>query len=122
PNDKIFTTNIRNFSRLSARRDDFAIGIAYKENIGKAVLEIKKAISDMPYVLVEPEPMVWTEQLGDSSVNLRVYVWYPGDSFMEVVPTLPKLVKEALDRAGIEIPFPPKGPYGFASYLHDTCD
>ncbi len=106
PNDKIFTTNIHNYSRLAARRADFAVGIAYKENIGKAVSEIKKAISEMPYVLVEPEPMVWTEQLGESSVNLRIYVWYPGDSFMEVVPTLPKVVKEALDKAGIEIPFP----------------
>ena len=106
PNDKIFTTNIRNFSRSAARRADFAVGIAYKENIGKAVLEIKKAISDMPYVLVEPEPAVWTEQLGDSRVNLRVYVWYPIDSFGEVVPTLPKIIKESLDRAGIEIPFP----------------
>lgn len=106
PNDKIFTTHIRNLSKTVVRRADFAVGIAYKENINKAMSEIKKAIHDMPYVLVEPEPMVWTEQLADSSVNLRVFVWYPVDSFGDVVPILPKIVKECLDRAGIEIPFP----------------
>lgn len=106
PNDKIFTTNIRNISKNIARRVDFSVGIAYKENINKAIFEIKKTISDIPYVLVEPEPMVWTEQLADSSVNLRVYAWYPGDSFGNVVPILPQVVKECLDKVGIEIPFP----------------
>lgn len=106
PNDKIFTTNIRNLSKTKARRADFVIGIAYKENIGKAESEIKNAISDMPYVLVEPVPMVWTEQLADSSVNLRIFVWYPTDSFGEVVPILPKIIKQCLDKGGIEIPFP----------------
>jgi len=106
PNDKIFTTNIRNLSKTPVRRADFAVGVAYKENIDRVISEIKKAISALPYVLVEPEPMVWTEQLGDSSVNLRVFVWYPGDAFGEVVPILPKIIKECLDKVGIEIPFP----------------
>jgi small-conductance mechanosensitive channel len=106
PNDKIFTSNIRNISHTVARRADFAVGIAYKDNIDKAVSEIKKAVSNLPYVLIEPEPMVWTEQLGDSGVNLRVFVWYPSDSFGEVVPIMPQIIKESLDRAGIEIPFP----------------
>lgn len=106
PNDKIFTSNIRNLSRTKARRADLVTGIAYKENIGKVETEIKTAISDMPYVLVEPEPMIWTEQLADFRVNLRVFVWYPTDSFGEVVPILPKIIKQCLDKAGIEIPFP----------------
>ncbi len=106
PNDKLFTSNIRNLSKTKARRVDFLIGIAYKENIEKAEIEIKNAISKMPYVLVEPVPMVWTEQLADSSVNLRIFAWYPTDSFGEVVPMLPKIIKQCLDKAGIEIPFP----------------
>jgi small-conductance mechanosensitive channel len=106
PNDKIFTSNIRNLSKTKARRADFLIGIAYKENIEKAEIEIKNTISEMPYVLVEPAPMVWTEQLADSSVNLRIFAWYPTDSFGEVVPILPKMIKQCLDKAGIEIPFP----------------
>lgn len=106
PNDKIFTANIRNLSKVLARRADFAVGIAYNENIEKTITEIKKALATLPYVLVEPEPMVWTEALADSSINLRVFVWYPSDSFGEVVPILPKIVKECLDRAGVEIPFP----------------
>jgi small-conductance mechanosensitive channel len=60
----------------------------------------------MPYVLAEPEPTVWIEQLADSSVNLRVLAWLPRDDWDFVGPILMKKVKEALDGVGIEIPFP----------------
>jgi small-conductance mechanosensitive channel len=103
PNDKIFTTNIRNLSKTKARRADFMIGIAYKENIDKAEIEIKNAVLELPYVLREPSPTVWTEQLGDFRVNLRVFVWYPSDSFGEVVPLLPKIIKQYLDKAEIKM-------------------
>ena len=106
PNANIFTTNIRNLSKVVARRADFAVGIAYKEDIAKAISDLKQAIAHLPYVLAEPEPMIWTEQLGDSSVNLRVFVWYPVDSFGEVVPIMPEIIKSCLDKAQIEIPFP----------------
>ena len=40
PNDKIFTSNIRNYSRTAVRRADLAVGIAYNEDIDRAVAEI----------------------------------------------------------------------------------
>jgi small-conductance mechanosensitive channel len=46
------------------------------------------------------------EQLADSGVNLRVLIWFPRDDWDYVGPVLMKKVKEALDGAGIEIPFP----------------
>ncbi|HSF28764.1 MAG TPA: mechanosensitive ion channel family protein, partial [Nitrosopumilaceae archaeon] len=82
------------------------VGIAYKENIDQAIKEIKKSVSTLPYVLAEPEPAVWVEQLGESSVNLKVLTWLPRDDWDYVGPIFMKKVKEALDSAGIEIPFP----------------
>ncbi|NNM01973.1 MAG: mechanosensitive ion channel family protein, partial [Nitrosopumilus sp.] len=32
--------------------------------------------------------------------------WYPRDDLLEVLPTLLKVIKNALDEAEIEIPFP----------------
>jgi len=37
---------------------------------------------------------------------LKVLTWLPIDDWDEVGPILVKVVKNALDRAGIEIPFP----------------
>ncbi|MDE2589863.1 MAG: mechanosensitive ion channel, partial [Patescibacteria group bacterium] len=47
PNDKIFTTNIRNFSKTTVRRADLSVIIVYRESIDKAIGEIKKAVSDL---------------------------------------------------------------------------
>lgn len=107
PNDKVFTEQIRNVAATEVRRIDVVVGIAYKEQIGKAVSVIRESIvKRLPFVLVEPEPAVWTDQLADSSVNLRVLVWFPRDDWGEVGPVLLQVVKESLDEAGIQIPFP----------------
>ncbi len=55
------------------------------------------------------EPRVLMESLGDSSVNLKAQVWITPDN-LDVQPTIMaeilEQIKEALDAAGIEIPFP----------------
>ncbi|HEY7367632.1 MAG TPA: mechanosensitive ion channel family protein [Nitrosopumilaceae archaeon] len=106
PNQTVFTSEIRNISGTEVRRIEGVVGIAYKENIDQAISEIKKSVATMPYVLAEPEPTVWIEQIADSSVNLRVLAWLPRDDWDFVGPFLMKKVKESLDGAGIEIPFP----------------
>lgn len=107
PNDKVFTEQIRNVAATEVRRIDIIVGIAYKEQINKAITAIREAILlKLPFVLVDPEPAIWTDQLADSGVNLKVLVWFPRNDWGEVGPVLPQVVKEALDDANIEIPFP----------------
>lgn len=107
PNDKIFTEQIRNVAATEVRRIDMVVGIAYSEKINVAINTIKNAIlTKIPFVLVEPGPSIWTDQLADSSVNLRVLVWFPRNDWGEVGPILPQIVKESLDSEGITIPFP----------------
>lgn len=106
PNEKVFTSEIRNVSVSEVRRIDATLRIAYKEDISRAIDVIKNAVRKMPYVLREPEPEVWVEQLADSSVNLKVLTWIPRDEWDNVGPTLLKDVKKEIDDAGIEIPFP----------------
>ncbi len=106
PNEKIFTSEIRNVSGSEVRRLEVTLGIAYKEDIDHAIAVIKKAVSRLPYVLREPKPEVWTEQLADSGVNLKVLTWIPRDEWDNVGPILLKEIKKDIDDAGIEIPFP----------------
>lgn len=107
PNEKVFTTHIRNVAATEVRRIDVVVGIAYKEPIVKAISVIKDAVTTrLPFVLVEPEPAVWTDKLDDSSVNLKVLTWFPRNDWSQVGPVLLQVIKEALDSAGIEIPFP----------------
>ncbi len=112
PNEKMFTSNIRTFDLSEIRRTEMVVGIAYKEDIDKAISVMKNAIrKNVTYALIEPEPDFWVTELADSSVNISVRVWHPRDDLAEVSPILLKVIKNALDEAGIEIPFPQRVVY-----------
>ena len=107
PNEKFFTANIRSLVSTPVRRSENIVGIAYKEDIDAAISVIEKAIrKSMPFVLVQPKPEFRIKELGDSSVNIEVLVWHPREDWGEVHPKVLKVIKNALDEAGIEIPFP----------------
>jgi len=107
PNEKMFTSNIRTFALSEIRRSDVTVGIAYKENINKAIAVMKEAIEkNVTYSLMEPAPTFWVTELADNSVNIWVRVWHPRDDLAEVMPILLAVIKDALDKEGIEIPFP----------------
>ncbi|WP_420545251.1 mechanosensitive ion channel family protein [Nitrosopumilus sp.] len=107
PNERMFTSNIRSFDMSEVRRSEVTVGIGYAEDIDKAIKTIKDSIMhNLVYSLMEPEPEFLVSELGDNSVNIQVRVWHPRDNLMEVKPMLLKIIKNALDDAGIEIPFP----------------
>jgi len=106
PNEKLFNSEIKNLQKYPARRVDITVGIAYKEDAGKAIEVIKKTLDEMPYVLAEPEPAVFVDNLGDNSVNIAIRAWAPSEKWFDVRTQIVQRVKEALDEAGIEIPFP----------------
>ena len=83
------------------------VGIAYKDDIETAIDAIRNEIRlTMPFVLRNPEPEFRVEELGDSSVNIQVLVWHPRDDWSQAQPILLTVIKRALDKSGIEIPFP----------------
>ena len=107
PNEKFFTSNIRSLSTSTVRRAEAMVGIAYKNDIDTAISVIKNEIKlTMPFVLRVPEPEFRVEELGDSSVNIQVLVWHPKDDWSNAQPILLTVIKRALDKSGIEIPFP----------------
>jgi len=106
PNEMLFNSNIVNLQRYPVRRVDVSVGIAYAEDAERAIEAILKTLDEMPLVLAEPEPKVYVENLGDSSVVLRVWAWAPSERWFDVRTEVVRRIKEALDREGIEIPFP----------------
>ena len=107
PNEKFFTANIRSLVSTPVRRSEKTVGIAYKEDIDGAISVLDKAIrKSMPFVLLTPKPEFRIKELADSSVNIEILVWHPREDWGDVAPKLLKVAKNALDEAGIEIPFP----------------
>jgi small-conductance mechanosensitive channel len=106
PNEQVFSSDITNFVANPARRFEYLVSIGYGDDAGKAVRVIRNLLEDHPFVLKNPAPSIFVSELGDSGVQLTIYIWAPSRVWWSVRTELLQKIKEALDREGIEIPFP----------------
>lgn len=106
PNSAILSGNIINYSRKSTRRIDLVIGVSYNADLAKTKQVLESVLSANERVLKSPEPVVAVAELADSSVNFVVRPWVKGDEYWPVRFELMESIKNALDEAEIEIPFP----------------
>lgn len=106
PNTEILNSLIMNLTAYDIRRIETVVGISYKEDPERAIQAIKGALAVDPLFLAGPEPIVMAREFGPSSVNIRVMAWIDQNNFFEASSRLVTLVKEALEGAGIRIPFP----------------
>lgn len=106
PNSAIIGGTIKNYTTNPKRRVDFLMGIAYEDDIDKAIGIMKGVITADSRIATDPEPVLVVGELADSSVNLIVRVWCDRDNYWPVKFDLTKAFKEAFDAQGITIPFP----------------
>jgi len=106
PNSSVFKGTIRNFTSNPNRREDFIVGIGYEDSITFAQEVALKVLAEHPAVLNEPEPLVLVENLGPSTVNLRVYFWLDGGrhSWLKVKSSVIRHIKRAFQDSGISLP------------------
>lgn len=108
PNAKILANPIVNYTRADMRRVELNVGVSYDANPAEARQAVMDALPNVPGFVGEPEPMVVFHTFGGSSIDLSAYFWI---NMSKSNPMLAKdaaieLVKSALDKKGIEIPFP----------------
>lgn len=106
PNSQVWGSAIKNFSFNATRRVDLLIGIAYEDDIGKAMASIRDVIQSDDRVHGDPEPLIAVSELADSSVNLVVRVWCDRGDYWPIKFDLTKAIKERLDADNISIPYP----------------
>ncbi|MCI0558976.1 MAG: mechanosensitive ion channel family protein [Nitrososphaera sp.] len=111
PNSDVFLSEIHNYSTTAARRVEISVGVAYKENIDRVIEVIRKNVSDTPFVLVEPEPDIYVDRLGDSSVLINIWCWVPFSVWFDIRKQLIQQIKRVLEVNKIEIPFPQRVVY-----------
>jgi small conductance mechanosensitive channel len=85
---------------------DLVFGVGYDSDIKKTKEVLMKVITDNPKVLQQPAPTVNVLELADSSVNFAVRPWCKTEDYWDVYFETMENTKEALDAAGIEIPYP----------------
>jgi len=107
PNSEIWSTRIQNFGRHTERKLIVDIGVSYDTDIEQARAVLIEAMRSQPMTRESPEePHVLTQAFTDSAIILSSRVWMPGADWLVNASTMRQVLKEALDKAGIEIPFP----------------
>lgn len=106
PNSQVWGNTIINYSSYDTRRAEWTFGVGYGANLKLAEDTIRATILADPRAKPEPEPFIQVNNLGDSSVDFLVRVWCDSADYFAFQADMKRQVKEALDAAGIEIPFP----------------
>lgn len=106
PNSQIWGQSITNYSHHATRRMDIACGIGYGEPIQPAMNTMLKLAEVDARVHSDPAPAVFVNNLGGSSVDLSLRIWCVAGDYWQLKWDMTRMVKEAFDEAGIEIPFP----------------
>lgn len=106
PNGELSNSNITNYTELGTRRTWFDIGVSYEADLRKAKTILLDIINKNEHAFSDPAPDVVVTNLGDSAINLSIRVTTNNENFWTMQEQLIISCKEALDKAGIEIPFP----------------
>lgn len=106
PNGSLSNGTIRNFSKEPNRRAELVIGVSYNTDLKKAKEVLKQVILNDSKILKQPEPAIQVKELAENSVNFVVYIWSTRADYGDMVSDFYENTKEALEKAGIEIPSP----------------
>lgn len=106
PNSIVWGNAVKNYTRNGKRRMDISVGISYRDSIDKAMEALQQIIDSEVRFLKDPAAQIIVHSMGDSSVNLQLRAWADTSDYWGCYWDNNKKVKEAVEAAGLTIPFP----------------
>ncbi len=108
PNGDVYTSSIVVRTAYPTRRVTFTVGIGYADSIETARATILRVVAAAEGVLADPGPWAYVSELAGSSVNFTVYFWTHAQqaTVLAVRDRVATAIKEGLDAAHIDMPFP----------------
>jgi small-conductance mechanosensitive channel len=108
PNATILANPITNYTRADRRRIELPVRVSYGSDPTAARQVVLEAIKNVPGYVGDPEPMVVFHTFGSSSIDMSAYFWIDTSKTdpLSANDSAFELVKAALEKNEIEIPFP----------------
>ncbi|WP_024352651.1 mechanosensitive ion channel family protein [Brevundimonas naejangsanensis] len=106
PNSKVLSDVIVNVTGQRTRRIEINFTVGYGENLKDACAVLASVAKVNDRVLKDPAPWTGVTGLLDSAVQITLHAWVNNADWWQTQSDLMQAGKEALDEAGIEIPFP----------------
>ena len=114
PNENLLKSQVTNVTHFPIRRIDIAVGVAYKEDVGRVVEVLADVADKNPHCLDEPKPLILFKNFGDSALEFLFGVWCVKTDYLDLKNSIMRDIKERFDQEGIEIPFPHRTLYAGA--------
>ena len=105
PNSILSAGTIVNYSEKKMRRVELNFSVSYSEDIEGVKALVLDIIGGHNRILKDPEPLVRASGYAESGVGIVVRAWVENADYWNVQYDLLEQIKEALDRAKIEIPY-----------------
>lgn len=106
PNEEIIKSRIKNLTAFPIRRSDIVVHVSYESNLQHVRRVFEEAMARVPHCLADPGPEFFVKRFADSSVELQLCAWTRREGFAEFQNVMRMATLEALQDAGVEIPFP----------------
>lgn len=106
PNGALSNNSIVNVSAMDKRRVDIEVGVSYNSDLAKVKAILTEVATNEETRLEDEAIDVFVSALADSSVNMGVRIWVKSGDFWTAKCRMTEEIKYALDKNGIEIPFP----------------
>ena len=106
PNGKVLGDVILNLSGQTTRRVEIDFTVGYGEDLAQTREVLATMAGAHEKVLADPAPWTGVTGLLDSAVQVTLQAWVKSGDWWQTQADLMQAGKEALDAAGIEIPFP----------------
>ena len=105
PNGELSNTSLTNSTGNKVRLLQVFVGVPYGESINKVRTVLEGAMNSSKYALKDREMLVVVNDFKDSSIEMQLRCWVKAYDYIASKWDLNERVKNALDEAGIEIPF-----------------
>lgn len=106
PNSTITTAPIINYSSLPTRRIEIVVGVGYDDDLKQARELLLMIANDNPLLLKDPAPFVQVSNLGESSVELKLFAQVRNDDYGDARSALMEAIRVRLIEHGLSIPYP----------------
>lgn len=106
PNETLLKMEIVNVTHFPIRRVDLKMRLPYQTDLDDARDVLLKVADQHPLVLDEPRPFLLFMGFGEFALDVQFSLWAIRENVIEVRNTVPELIKDAFDEAGIDVPYP----------------
>lgn len=105
PNSQLSGAKITNYTNENGRRVDLVFSASYDAPTETVKTAIREVVDSIPAIRQAPEPVVWINAYGASSIDYVVRAWTTTKDYWDVYYALMEGVRESFARHGVEMTY-----------------